>query len=95
MVEKVARALYYKLELEGKALAPGDHWEPLQRSSKRRWLEAARLAIEAMREPTERQIATGFDKLDYDDSMGDNADAFNMSVCGRVFTAMIDAALSD
>lgn len=49
MVAKVAKALYYKLELEGQTLAPGDHWLGLQRSQKRPWMEAARVAIEAMR----------------------------------------------
>lgn len=56
------------------------------------WL-FARAAIEAMRLPTDEMRAAGNEELDYDERISPQADEFNQRVVGRIFTAMIDAAL--
>lgn len=59
------------------------------------YLRYARASIEAMREPTDAMLDEGHNRMDFDDSLAPDADQFNRSVAGRVFTAMIDAALKE
>ena len=58
--------------------------------------DLARAAIRAMREPTEGMKVAGEKRLDFDDrDSGPHVDEFHRSVCGHVFSAMIDAALAE
>ena len=78
MVEKVARAMAEK----SKARQPGMHTlNSLPMDGKEDFLEMARAAIEAMREPTE--------------AMEDAAFSSTLTIPKRGYQAMIDAALKD
>lgn len=83
MIERVARALYNR-----EARGHGD-WSvdcPPGSTFERYWLDSARAAIEAMREPTEamyRAAETAIDPLSSE------------SAVGQYWPAMIDAALAE
>ena len=82
MVERVAKAIYEKRN--GQGCRP---WSRQPSAHKFPYIEDARAAIEAMREPTEAMLTAG------DDCCGEYG-------CGvwrmrEIFTAQIDAALKD
>lgn len=84
MVEKVARAIY--------AVDGGKGWHLHEKF----YMDSARAAIEAMREPTEIMLVAG---CNHDDPLGGLVDWRGENVTtretiGGVFTAMIDAVLS-
>ncbi len=101
MIERVARAMHEEL-------AGGDpdelihhpaqnSWEQPTRKRWEQWEDAARAAIEAMREPTEAMKLAG---CKHDDPLGElvdwrGADTTTREAVGGVFTAMIDAALEE
>lgn len=77
MIERVARAMWNTTEVTSWDGAPG--------SIRRMFLNGARAAIKAMREPTDAMVDAGL-------SRDDGADPTNAA---GVFTAMIDAALNE
>lgn len=90
MIERVARAMFERWLQTEEAVAdqlqngPQPPWED-QEFGRRCWLDLARAAIEAMREPTVDMAARGSFRLDDD---GDYCPV-------DVWKAMIDAALNE
>lgn len=84
MIEKVAKALY-----EGHFIsAPRHPWDSLHDNHKREYLKNARIAIKAMREPTDEMRDACY-KLESNYSYGDN-------IYGSAYWgAMINAALGE
>lgn len=95
MIERVARAMCLFDSTSVLAVRQG---EPVEIVSQRRWegdsdfyLESARAAIEAMREPTVRMIGAGWDEITARNSSDDLT--FPEAVTD-IWEAMIDAALT-
>lgn len=80
MVEKVAKAIY--LKRNGQGARP---WSLLTKAHRTPYLDDARAAIEAMREPTEAMESAGWDSYDRNDGWS------GPQYCWQ---AMVDAALS-
>lgn len=64
MIERVARAMW--------AHEWGEHAEqqPFEASCREYWLDAARIAISAIRSPTEAMVAVGCEELPWGDEHG-------------------------
>lgn len=90
MIQRVARALY-----ESKAI-PGDDWATESEVHREFCRRQARVAIEAMREPTQAMLDAGADHMheaiDFSPEPGEGIDGYDVS---PVWDAMIDAALTD
>lgn len=98
MVERVSRALWPDrwATHDGTKENSPDYWEmPTQVEDRRRLLERGRIAIAAMREPTEAMCHAGFFNADHSiEGVGDLAPEPE-SQPRLIYQAMIDAALEE
>lgn len=88
MVERVARALC-RTECEPAGCGYSVWDDSLSVADREKYRELARAAIEAMREPTDIMAMHG------GAVMGDGIGEVTNDDCASIFTAMIDASLSD
>lgn len=96
MIERVARAIYAERYLVEIAFGAMPAWEDVQGSDRTGTFDEARAALEAMREPTEAMTsATSGVVTGCDGEYGDYNVYCDDRVAGEIWTAMIDAALSN
>lgn len=87
LIETVAKAICRTVPGTGNV---DEHFiEKMYPRTRSMWLDIARAAITAMREPTEAMIDAGLDE-----DGGGHDDPANRAIQARAFTAMIDAALA-
>lgn len=91
MVERVARTIYEGRRESGVWIHPKHNdWSKCHSLTKKRWLQVARAAIDAMREPTDKMARAA---ATYPDDQGYGG--LSETEASIAWHAMIDAALKE